>query len=202
MILNGALSADSGHLHGRCYDTWAMISASSSGRYPQRLASATSSRAFSTTALRPGPTPLPVPPRPRRNSTSPSSRNVRRPRNTVLALTPSTAARSRAGGSRSPAAASPLAIARRIAAATCSCSGTGLPWSISMIGLVLLTLASYYDFTAWRTRDVVHACGTGRTAIWWPPAGPRSKCDHDPPIRSADGAEHLLPIADPPLGPH
>ena len=50
----------------------------------------------------------------------------RRGRNTVLALTPSTAARSRAGGSRSPGPASPSAIARRRAAATCSCNGTGL----------------------------------------------------------------------------
>src|SRR6185437_9633011 len=114
-----------------------------SGLYPYRRASATSSCAFATTTLRCGPVPVTDTPRPRRNSTSPSSRSVRSARNTVLALTPSTAARSRAGGSRSPATASPSAIARRIAAATCSCSGTGLEWSIPTVGLVLLTLALY-----------------------------------------------------------
>jgi hypothetical protein len=41
-------------------------------------------------------------------------------RSTVLVLTPRTAARSLAGGRRSPGLASPSAIARRISAATCS----------------------------------------------------------------------------------
>ena len=59
-------------------------------------------------------------PRPRRNSSSPSSRSTRSERSTVLVLTPRTAARSLAGGSRSPGFASPSAIARRISPATCS----------------------------------------------------------------------------------
>ena len=41
-------------------------------------------------------------------------------RSTVFVLTPRTAARSFAGGSRSPGFASPSAIARRISPATCS----------------------------------------------------------------------------------
>jgi hypothetical protein len=59
-------------------------------------------------------------PRPRRNSRSPSSRSSRRARSTVLVLTSRMAARSLAGGRRSPGLASPLAMARRISAATCS----------------------------------------------------------------------------------
>src|SRR5436190_22938410 len=49
---------------------------------------------------------------------------MRSARRAVLALTPITAARSRAGGSRSPGMASPSAIARRISAATWSWSAT------------------------------------------------------------------------------
>jgi hypothetical protein len=52
------------------------------------------------------------------SSSSPSSWSSRSERRTVLVLTPSTVARSRAGGSRSPGLASPSAIARRIWAAT------------------------------------------------------------------------------------
>ena len=50
-----------------------MISASSSGRYPYRRASATSSRALATTGLRRGAIPVTETPRPRRNSTRTSS---------------------------------------------------------------------------------------------------------------------------------
>jgi hypothetical protein len=59
-------------------------------------------------------------PRPRRNSSNLSSRSIRSARSTVFVLTPRTAARSFAGGRRSPGFASPSAIARRISAATCS----------------------------------------------------------------------------------
>src|SRR5438128_1823256 len=69
-------------------------------------------------------------PRPRRNSSRPSSRRTRRARRTVFVLTSRTAARSRAGGRRSPGPASPSAIARRISAATCSCRGIGSDLSI------------------------------------------------------------------------
>ena len=72
-----------------------------------------------TTAPRSG-VPATEMPRPRRNSSSPSSRSRRSERSTVLVLTPRTAARSLAGGSRSPGLASPSAIARRISPATCS----------------------------------------------------------------------------------
>ena len=41
---------------------------------------------------------------------------------------------------QSPGFASPSAMALRMAAATCSCKGTGLVGSISTFGLVLLTL--------------------------------------------------------------
>ena len=54
-----------------------------------------------TTAPRSG-VPATWMPRPRLNSSSPSSRSRRSARRTVFVLTPSTAARSRAGGSRSP----------------------------------------------------------------------------------------------------
>ena len=54
------------------------------------------------TGLRLEAEPVTVMPRPRRNSRSPSSRSNRRARKTVLVLTSSTVARSRAGGSRSP----------------------------------------------------------------------------------------------------
>src|SRR5579863_2559062 len=63
--------------------------------------------------------------RPRPSSRRPSSRSSRSARRTVLRLTPRTVARSRAWGMRSPGAASPSAIARRISAATCSCRGAG-----------------------------------------------------------------------------
>ncbi len=63
--------------------------------------------------------------RPRPISMSPSSRSSRSARRTVLRLTPRTAARSQAWGMRCPDSASPSAIARRIAAATCSCSRVG-----------------------------------------------------------------------------
>jgi hypothetical protein len=61
--------------------------------------------------------PATVTPRPRRNSSRPSSRSRRRERRTVLVLTSRTAARSLAGGRRSPGLASPSAIALRISAA-------------------------------------------------------------------------------------
>src|SRR4026207_415256 len=46
----------------------------------------------------------------------------------VGGLTRRTAARSLAGGSRSPGLASPSAMARRISAATCACRSRGLSW--------------------------------------------------------------------------
>jgi hypothetical protein len=58
-------------------------------------------------------------PMPAAELSSPSSRSTRSERSTVLVLTPRTAARSLAGGRRSPGFASPSAIARRISAATC-----------------------------------------------------------------------------------
>src|ERR1700733_11231165 len=63
--------------------------------------------------------------RPRPISTRPPSRRSRSARRTVLLLTPSTVARSRACGMRSPGPASPSLMARRISAATCSCRGVG-----------------------------------------------------------------------------
>src|SRR5437764_3720633 len=85
--------------------------------------------------------PATVTPRPRRNSSIPSSRRRRKERSTVFVFTPRTAARSRAGGSRSPGFASPSAIARRISAATCSKSSVGSCRSILTFSIVLLTLS-------------------------------------------------------------
>src|SRR4029079_12580152 len=62
-------------------------------------------------------------------------------RSTVFVLTPRTAARSRAGGRRSPGFASPSAIARRISAATCSKSSVGSCLSILTLSIVLFTLS-------------------------------------------------------------
>src|ERR1700722_18293990 len=81
-----------------------MIAASSSGRYPYRRATSTSSRALATTGLRSGAIPVTDTPRPRRNSTSPSSRNVRNARNTVLGVTPQRGGRARGGGEPLPGA--------------------------------------------------------------------------------------------------
>src|SRR3954468_15171686 len=80
-------------------------------------------------------------PRPRRNSSRPSSRRARSARSTVFVLTPSTAARSLAGGSRSPGFASPSAIARRSSAAACSCSRVGSRRSILTRNMVLCIVA-------------------------------------------------------------
>src|SRR4029077_3757730 len=85
--------------------------------------------------------PATVTPRPRRNSSRPSSRRSRSERKTVFVFTPSTAARSRAGGKRSPGFASPSAIALRISAATCSKSSVGSCLSILTFSIVLLTIA-------------------------------------------------------------
>src|SRR4051794_8270759 len=84
-------------------------------------------------------------PRPRRNSSRPSSRSSRRERRTVFVLTPSTAARSLAGGSRSPGLASPSAMARRISAATCSCRSRALSRASLTCRMVLVTIASSDD---------------------------------------------------------
>ena len=80
-------------------------------------------------------------PRPRRNSRSPSSRNRRSERSTVLVFTPRMAARSLAGGRRSPGFASPSAIARRISAATCSYRSVGSPLSTLTLIMTLVILA-------------------------------------------------------------
>ncbi len=64
-----------------------------------------------------------------------------RARRTVLAFTPRTLARSRAGGRRSPGPASPSAITRRMSAATCSWRRVGLPGSTWRPSIVLIILA-------------------------------------------------------------
>jgi hypothetical protein len=79
-------------------------------------------------------------PRPRWNSRRPSSRSWRSARRTVLVLTPRTAARSRAGGSRSPGTASPSAIARRMSAATWSCRSAGSVRSTLTFNIMLVTI--------------------------------------------------------------
>ncbi len=80
-------------------------------------------------------------PRPRRNSSRPSSRSSRSERSTVFVFTPRTAARSLAGGRRSPGFASPSAIARRISPATCSYRSVGSPLSTLTFSMVLVTLS-------------------------------------------------------------
>src|SRR5665213_3313964 len=107
-----------------------------------------SSRVRSMRMLRVGAMPATVMPRPRRNSSRPSSRKVRSARSTVLWLTPRTAARSRAGGSRSPARASPSAMARRTWAATCSCSGVASDGSSCSDNMMPLMLAPS-DMKGW-----------------------------------------------------
>ncbi len=120
--------------------TSSMISTSSSKRYPWCRAKSTSSFARWTTAPRSG-VPVTEMPRPRRNSSSPSSRSSRRERSTVFVLTPRTAARSFAGGRRSPGFASPSAIARRISPATCSYRSVGSVRSTLTSSMVLVTIA-------------------------------------------------------------
>ena len=116
------------------------MSASSSSRpYPCRRANRTRSRARSMTAPCSGAAATVIP-RPRRKSRSPSSRNARNARSTVFVFTARTAARSRAGGSRSPGLASPSAIARRISAATCSCRSSGPSRSIVRAIFALMVL--------------------------------------------------------------
>src|SRR5829696_1886311 len=117
-----------------------MMSTSSSSRYPCRRAICTSSFACATTAPRCG-VPTTVIPRPRRNSSSPSSRRRRSARSTVFVLTPSTAARSRAGGRRSPGFASPSAIARRISPATCSWSSVR-SWRSTLTPIMMLAIVA------------------------------------------------------------
>jgi hypothetical protein len=107
-----------GRLRQRCTAARAQATSStirriSSSLYPCRCARRTSSLACATTAPRSG-VPATVMPRPRRKSSKPSSRSSRSARSTVFVFTPRTAARSLAGGSRSPGVASPFAIARRI----------------------------------------------------------------------------------------
>src|SRR4051794_8081696 len=80
-------------------------------------------------------------PRPRRNSRSPSSRSCLSARKTVFRLTSSSAARSRAGGRRSPGCASPSAIARLISAATCSCRSVDSARSMLTRNMVLAIIA-------------------------------------------------------------
>ena len=119
-----------------------MIEISSSGGYPCARAKPTSSRARAITTPRWG-VPLTRTPSPRRNSSKPSSRKARNARSTVLVFTPMTAARSRAGGRRSPGFASPSAIALRICAATWSCRGVGSWWSSLAVSIVLIIIAPY-----------------------------------------------------------
>ena len=117
-----------------------MISISSLDLKPCRRAKSNSSRARTMTAVRSG-VPATVTPRPRRNSKSPSSRNRRKARKTVLELTCRTAAKSLAGGNRSPGDASPSAIARRISAATCSWSASGSVRSTLTREMMLFSIA-------------------------------------------------------------
>ena len=77
-------------------------------------------------------------------------------RNTVLEFTPSTFAMHHACGSRSPGLASASAIARRIAAATCSCKGTGLSESI---------LPGWYPSHCDHTLRMVHVNWDRRTPV-------------------------------------
>ncbi len=107
----------------------------------QRELNEIASRAIN--ALRSDACPHTVTPRPLRNSRRPSSRSWRKARSTVLELTPSTAARSLAGGMRSPGPASPSAIARRRWPATCSCNGAGLVGSTWISKMVIPTLSPY-----------------------------------------------------------
>src|SRR5436190_2879487 len=86
--------------------------------------------------------PVTVMPRPRRNSSRPSSRSSRSARSTVFVFTPSTVARSFAGGKRSPGFASPSLIARRISAATCLCSSRDSLRSTLTPLMVLARIAS------------------------------------------------------------
>ena len=71
----------------------------------------------------------------------PSSRSRRSARSTVLLFTFSTAARSRAGGSRSPGRTSPSAMARRISAHTWSWRGSRSPRSTLTASMVPVRLA-------------------------------------------------------------
>ena len=85
-----------------------------------------------------------------------ATRRSLRSANTVLEFTPSTFAMSRACGSRSPGLASASAIARRIAAATCSCKGTGLSESI---------LPGWYPSHCDHTLRMVHVNWDRRTPV-------------------------------------
>ena len=170
-----------------------------------------SSRTCAITAPDSG-VPATVIPRPRRNSSSPSSRSCRSARRTVFVLTPSTAARSRAGGSRSPGLASPSAIARRISAATCSCSPVGSSRSILTPSMVLAIVApswrQCYSRKASRVPDFAteprsrtrgtHPQGT-RTAAAPAEGGSASRSRSlSAPVRSATGSIVEAGTAHPP----
>ncbi len=120
-----------------------MIWISSSGRYPSLRPTSMNSLPLRMSSFLRDASSETVTPRPRRNSSRPSSRSVRSARSTVFGFTQSTAARSRAGGRRSPGLASPSATARRIAAATCSCSATELVGSIFRTDLVFFTARTF-----------------------------------------------------------
>ena len=126
-------------------------------------------------------------PRPRRNSSSPSSRSSRSERSTVLVLTPRTAARSFAGGRRSPGFASPSAIARRISPATCSYRSVGSPLSTLTFSMVLVTLSQ-----SCRTCS----CDRHRPASPAPPGRSRRPRGARGPRRGADrGGEAARPAS-------
>jgi hypothetical protein len=83
----------------------------------------------------------------------------------AFVLTPRTAARSRAGGSRSPGFASPSAIARRISAATWSWRSTGssrFTWTRSM---VLVIVASIRKAASPRLPPHLGACLVSRRTL-------------------------------------
>ena len=126
-------------------------------------------------------------PRPRRNSSRPSSRSSRSARSTVLVLTPRTAARSFAGGRRSPGFASPSAIARRISPATCSYRSVGSALSTLTFSMVLVTLSQ-----SCRTCS----CDRHRPASPAPPGRSRRPRGARGPRRGADrGGEDSAPGA-------
>jgi len=106
----------------------------------------------------------------------PSSRSSHRARRTVLVLTPRTAARSLAGGSRSPGRASPSAIARRISPATCSWRSRESRRSILTSFMVLAIVASSNEGSLVRH----HTSSEGRDR-----AGPRARAAR----RRAGGAD-------------
>ncbi len=142
-------------------ETPSIIATTSSVRYPWRRAKSTNSLTLTSMALCSG-VPTTVIPRPRRNSRSPSSRRMCMALRTVFLLTPRTAAMSLTSGRRSPGAASPSAIARRMSAATWSWRGMG-PVRSTATSCIVLSMVVLYCMKAGRqgpshrSKAVIHA---------------------------------------------